>query len=125
MSWKCNGYMDCIYGEDEADCFENNQLPVPNLIWELNDSNFDETLRWSGENVLVDFYAPWCKACVKFMPKFEQAAQEAQQYGFDVVFAKVNIGKSPVLKKRLGIETYPRILLFPRSGSRPRRYSKA
>ena len=43
-----------------------------------------------GQNMLVEFYAPWCKACVAFAPKYKKAGQESVQKGIDVTFAKVN-----------------------------------
>ena len=76
-----------------------------------------------GQNVLVDFYAPWCKACVIFAPKYQKAVQEAVKNGLDVTFAKVDIEQNPYLTQRFGVNTFPRLLLFPRSGARPKRYT--
>ena len=76
-----------------------------------------------GQNVLVDFYAPWCKACVIFAPKYQKAVQEAVKNGLDVTFAKVDIEQNPYLTQRFGVDTFPRLLLFPRSGARPKRYN--
>ena len=74
-----------------------------------------------GQNVLVDFYAPWCKACVKFGPKYIEAADEAARNGLDVVFAKVNTDQNPYLTQTFGVNTFPRLLLFPRNGATPKR----
>ena len=76
-----------------------------------------------GQNVLVDFYAPWCKACVIFAPKYQNAVQEAVKNGLDVTFAKVDTDQNPYLTQRFGVNTFPRLLLFPRSGARPKRYT--
>ena len=76
-----------------------------------------------GQNVLVDFYAPWCKACVIFAPKYQKAVQEAVKNGLDVTFAKVDTDQNPYLTQRFGVNTFPRLLLFPRSGARPKRYT--
>ena len=98
------------------------QKPDQKFIRELNDANFDQYLIRSGKNVVVNFHAPWCKACVKFKPEFKKAALEANQFGLDVVFVMVNTDENPILKKNLGIDTFPRVLLFPSYESRPRRY---
>ncbi len=119
---RCNGFSDCAFGEDEINCSPN-YLPAarPSPIWTLTDSTFDQALNL-GQNVLVDFYAPWCKACVTFSPKYESAVAEAVRSGLDVTFAKVDTDQNPYLKQRFGINTFPRLLLFPRNGARPKRF---
>ena len=74
-----------------------------------------------GENVLVDFYAPWCKACVIFDPKYKKASEEARKNGLDVVFAKVDTDENPNLKQNYEINTFPRLLLFSKHGGNPKR----
>ena len=74
-----------------------------------------------GQNILVEFYAPWCKACVIFAPKYKKAVEEAVRSGLDVTFARVNIDQNPYLTQRFGVDTFPRVLLFPRNGARPKR----
>ena len=91
-------------------------------IWTLDETSFDMALSM-GQNVLVDFYAPWCKACVIFAPKYQNAVQEAVKNGLDVTFAKVDTDQNPYLTQRFGVNTFPRLLLFPRSGARPKRYT--
>ena len=73
---------------------------------------------------MVDFYAPWCKACVVFEPKYKCVVNEAKRQGMDLVFAKVDTDQSPYLKQYFGINTFPRLLLFSKSGGPPRRYNK-
>ena len=105
------------------DCNSKAPAEEPN-IWTLTDQTFDQALSY-GYNILVDFYAPWCKACVIFAPKYREAALEAARRGFDVIFAKVNVDENPYLTQRFGIDTFPRLLLF--SGGHagcPRRYFK-
>jgi thioredoxin-like negative regulator of GroEL len=122
-SLRCNGYPDCpVYAEDEADC-NPNAMPNnrPDSIWELDTANFNQVIV-GGRDLLVEFYAPWCKACVIFAPKYQKAVDEAIRSGLNVVFAKVNTDNNPYLEQRFGINTYPRLLFFPKSGGRPRRY---
>ena len=93
----------------------------PYPILTLDDSNFQNALD-KGVNLMVDFYAPWCKACIIFEPKFKKAVGEALEKGFNVTFAKADVSNNPIMKKRLGIHTYPRLLFFPSNGARPSRY---
>ena len=121
FSMRCNGYVDCPYGEDEMECTPNG-VPAkrPDSVWTLDESNFQQALSM-GQNVLVEFYAPWCKACVIFEPKYKEAADEAARNGLDVVFAKVNTDQNPYLTQTFGVNTFPRLLLFPRNGASPKR----
>ena len=96
-------------------------FPLIDPIWTLDETSFDMAVSM-GQNVLVDFYAPWCKACVIFAPKYQKAVQEAVKNGLDVTFAKVDTDQNPYLTQRFGVNTFPRLLLFPRSGARPKRY---
>ena len=97
-------------------------FPLIDPIWTLDETSFDMAVSM-GQNVLVDFYAPWCKACVIFAPKYQKAVQEAVKNGLDVTFAKVDTDLNPYLTQRFGVNTFPRLLLFPRSGARPKRYN--
>ena len=129
---RCDGYKDCLYGEDELNCspeFQCIALPqnVPNPIIPLNEYNFyyelDRQLT-QGLNVLVDFYAPWCKACVIFEPKYKSAAAESMRKNLNVIFTKVNTDNNPSLTNYFGVNTFPRLLLFkPGDFERPRRFA--
>ena len=114
MSKVCDGQFDCIWGEDEFNC----QQPQPDSsVMTLNDYNFNQVIM--GQNVMVDFYAPWCKACVVFEPKYKCVVNEAKRQGMDLVFAKVDTDQSPYLKQYFGINTFPRLLLFSKNGGPP------
>lgn len=59
-------------------------------------------------SIVVDFYSPDCKACVKFNPIFEEVAKSFKPYNNKLVFAKVNLDQNPQIKAKFGIDTYPR-----------------
>ena len=96
------------------------------MVWSLNPATLD-SLKDTTSKLLVDFFQPWCKACVNFHPDYKKAARMSQDLGLGVVFAQVNLKKHPELKEMLGIDTYPRILFwangFP-GDKGPKRYFK-
>jgi thiol-disulfide isomerase/thioredoxin len=96
------------------------------LIWSLNAGTL-KSLKATTSKLLVDFYQPWCKACVVFHPGYKKAAKMSKDLGLGVVFAQVNLQQHPDLKEQLGIDTYPRILFwangFP-GDKGPKRYFK-
>ena len=51
--------------------------------------------------VLVDFWAPWCKYCVKISDAYDSLAQK---YGEDIHVVKVNIDENEALAVQEKIE---------------------
>lgn len=118
------GYQQTNEQVQEPQQWDQYYPPVQNPdIWELNQFNFDQALRL-GVNLLVDFYKPSCRACVIFDPHYKKAAAEALRRGLDVTFAKIDLTQNPILQQRFNIQTFPRLLLFPKNGARPKRYFK-
>ena len=74
----------------------------------LNNQEFAELLE-SGKPLLVDFWAPWCGYCRRIAPAYEKIAQ---QWGDEVVIAKVNIDSEPLLAQREHIEVIPTLILY-------------
>ena len=59
--------------------------------------------------VLVDFWAPWCSYCRRIAPAYEKVAE---QFGGEIVVAKVNIDEEPVLANQEQIEVIPTLVLY-------------
>ena len=59
--------------------------------------------------VLVDFWAPWCVYCRRIAPAYERIAD---QFGNQLLVAKVNIDEEPLLANQEHIEVIPTLVLY-------------
>ena len=73
--------------------------------------NHEEFNRFQNEGklMLVDYWAPWCGYCRRIGPDYEKIAQ---QYGEDMVVAKVNIDEEALLADSQQIEVIPTLVLY-------------
>lgn len=74
----------------------------------LNHEQFDRYQN-EGKLMLVDYWAPWCGYCRRIGPAYEKIAQ---QYGDDMVVAKVNIDEEALLADSQQIEVIPTLVLY-------------
>ena len=72
---------------------------------ELKEGSIEDILR-SKEKTYVLFYASWCPFCKKFLPIFQQYAQEEQQYFLCVQDDGESIGE------KYSIDVFPTVLFF-------------
>ena len=78
-------------------------------IQTLTDANFDQTVNWSPQPILVDFWAEWCGPCRRLAPTVDELATD---YDGRVVVAKMNVDENPAVPMRFSIRGIPTLLLF-------------
>ena len=62
-----------------------------------------------GKVILVDYWAPWCGYCRRIGPAYEKIAEE---YGEEIIVAKVNIDEEVQLAHTQNIEVIPTLILY-------------
>jgi len=73
--------------------------------------NFDEIVNDPTEDVLLEFYAPWCGHCKQLAPIYEEVGTILKDVK-NVVIAKIDATANDVSPK-LGIKGFPTIKFFP------------
>ena len=74
----------------------------------MNEKLFNEMIQ-GDKPVLVDFWAPWCGYCRRIAPAYDKIAQ---QMDGEMVVAKIDIDKEPLIAHKEQIEVIPTLVLY-------------
>lgn len=113
----------CLLGT--CDAFRRSQ-PIPEedasvAVKTLVYKNFDEIVKDSTKDVLVEFYAPWCGHCKALAPLYEEVAAAFAKVD-SVVIAKIDATENYV-DPSYNIRGFPTLLFFPADNKEsPMRY---
>jgi thioredoxin 1 len=77
-------------------------------VVELDSSNFDRMIRTTKKKVFVDFWAPWCKPCLRMDNVIERVADRHEA----ILFAKVNVDRDGAIAQRYHVSSIPTYLIF-------------
>uniref|UniRef100_A0A0K8T6S4 protein disulfide-isomerase n=1 Tax=Lygus hesperus TaxID=30085 RepID=A0A0K8T6S4_LYGHE len=80
----------------------------------LNENNFDEAVK-IHEYILVEFYAPWCGACVSFAPEYVKAASRLSDRKSSIKLAKVDATMEERLADKYNVNYLPTLKFFTNS----------
>lgn len=86
----------------------------------LTGANFT-TIIEENDNVMVEFYAPWCGHCKAFEPDYVKIAAILKDHKQNVVCAKVDAPEEQDLIEKYDIQGFPTLKLF-RKGKQPELY---
>ena len=78
-------------------------------IPDLSTEGFARDVLASAEPVLVDFWAPWCKPCLKIAPHVEELGR---RYAGRLRVAKLDIDAHPGPASRYDVLSIPTLILF-------------
>jgi len=79
------------------------------MATELHEQNFEEKVLRASTPVLVDLYATWCGPCVQQEPILEKWASGK---GDQVLVARLDVDKAPVIASQYGVMSIPTLILF-------------
>jgi thioredoxin 1 len=78
----------------------------------VTDMDFDATVLKAGQPALVDFWAEWCKPCLRLAPAVEQIAET---YAGRAIVAKLDVQNNPDTAVKYRVQSIP-TLLFIKNG---------
>ena len=72
----------------------NGSIELANNIPEIELPNIDGELQslkdWEGKNMIVNFWATWCKPCVEELPFFERINEEYKDQNVEVLLVSLD-----------------------------------
>jgi len=73
--------------------------------------NWDEAVR-DDNNVLIEFYAPWCGHCQSLAPEYAKAAKSLKDAKSGITLGKVDATIETKLAEKFGIQGFPTLKFY-------------
>lgn len=79
------------------------------LVNDVTDASFEQSVLRSTKPVLVDFWAEWCAPCRMLAPTVDAIAEQFSQ---TATVVKLNVDDNTATAQRYGIKGIPTLILF-------------
>eukprot|EP00466_Bigelowiella_natans_P020380 jgi/Bigna1/53762/estExt_Genewise1Plus.C_240001 len=94
-------------------------------VTDLTDDNFEDTIKNSGKNVFVKFFAPWCGHCKRMKPDWDKLG-EAFKDSSSVIIADVDCTVNEKICGANDVSGYPTVKYFTdETGEKGESYQQA
>ena len=82
---------------------------VQEVVQEVSDANFEQSVLKSEQTVMVDFWATWCGPCKALSPVVDEVARS---YNGKVKVYKMDVDRNNATPMRYGVRGIPTLLIF-------------
>jgi thioredoxin 1 len=82
---------------------------MSDLVADIKDSDFEQSVLKSQLPTIVDFWAPWCPPCKTIAPILEELSKE---YAGKIAIKKINIDENPSTPAEYRVRGIPNLLFF-------------
>jgi len=74
------------------------------MVFELNDTNYSQTVQENDKAIFIDFYSPSCGPCQELLPKLPGLAEVFNE---EALICKVDVTQNPKLAQKYEIRSVP------------------
>jgi thioredoxin 1 len=82
---------------------------VQEVVQEVSDANFEQSVLKSEQPVMVDFWATWCGPCKALSPVVDEVARS---YNGKIKVYKMDVDRNNATPMRYGVRGIPTLLIF-------------